>query len=123
MDARPRQLRPRTRQSENELDQPLSWQGNDPIARRTTDPVRTFETPLISFPAEITIPINSNIQVQLPKNCAQIAFIGVTAGCWASINGGGSRTIKDGFIYSGEFFSLQVVTDATGTATLQLAAY
>lgn len=123
MDGRYSRLRPRTRQGENELNQPLSWQGTDPMAARTTTPVRTFETPLITFPAEITVPINSNRTIPLPKNCAQIAFIGVKPGCFASINGGGARTIKDGFIYSGEFYSLQVATDATGTATIQLAAY
>ena len=123
MDGRPRQLRPRTRQADNELVQPIGWPGYDQIAQRTTNPVRTFETPFLFFPADISIPSNTRQTIQLPPNCAQIAFIDVVPGVWASINGGGSRLIKDGFVYNGEFSSLEVLTDATGLVTIQLAAY
>lgn len=106
-----------------ELNQPLGWQGLDPIAQRTTDPVRTFETPFVYFPADINIGVSTSIDIPLPPRCAQIAFINVTPNIVASINGGGARTIKDGFVYNGEFHSLQVATDAGGTCTIQLACY
>lgn len=123
MDGRNEARRPRTRQGQNELNQPVSWQGKDPIELRNVEPQRTFEVPLRTFPAEINIPINTFQNVQLPQNCAQIAFINVVAGVVVSINGGGQRTIKDGFIYNGEFSTLEVLTDATGTVTIQLAAW
>jgi hypothetical protein len=116
-------LRPRTRQDEDTHDQPIGWSGVDPIALRTQDPIRTFETPLVFFPQDIVIPVSSQISVPLPQRCYQIAFINLTPGVWASFNQGGARTIKDGFIYNGEFSTLDITTDAAGTCTLQLACY
>lgn len=123
MDGRQRVLRPRTRVTGEELDQPMSWQGLDTIAQRAVDPVRTFETPLVYFPAEILIPVGQVLTIPLPPRCAQIAFISLVPNVTASINGGGPRTVKDGFIYNGEFQSLQVATDATGTVLIQLGCY
>jgi len=87
------------------------------------DPVRTFETPLVYFPAEITIPANTQQLIQVPPRCVQIAFISLIPNVYASINGGGGRTIKDGYIYNGEFNSLEIVTDATGTVVIQFGCY
>jgi hypothetical protein len=101
----------------------MSWQGYDQTAQRQQVPTRTFEVPLRIFPEEITIPANTRQSIPLPQTCAQIAFINVVPGVWASFNGGGARTIKDGFVYNGEFQSLEVLTDATGSATIQLGAY
>lgn len=123
MDGRSRRLQPRTRQGTNELEQPQSWQGRDPIESRSKIPQSTFEVPFRYFPAEINIPINTQISIPLPNNCSQIAFINVTPGVIASINGGGTRTIKDGFVYNGEFSTLEILTDGTGTVTVQLAAW
>lgn len=116
-------LRPRTRMVRNELQQPIGWQGLDPMAARTVDPLRTFETPYVFFPAEIVIGINFTGSIPLPVRCGQIAFINVVPGVMASINGGGGRTIKDGFVYNGDFRSLDIQTDGTGGCTIQLACY
>lgn len=121
MDGRTPVLRPRTRQDEGGLVQPVGWIGND-MARKM-DPVRTFETPLVYFPAEIPIGSSAQQLIPVPPRCAQIAFISVIPGLFASINGGGSRTIKDGFVLNGEFSSLEVVTDATGSCLIQFACY
>lgn len=123
MDARSRWLRPRTLQSDNELTQPGSWQGVDPMANRVLNPVRTFETPLVYFPAEIQVGSSQTLNIPLPPRCAQIAFISVVPGLVASFNGGGTRTIKDGFVMNGEFTDLQVATDAAGSCLIQLGCY
>lgn len=123
MDARPRVLRPRTKMDNQQVDQPWGWSGIDPIAQRTMDPVRTFETPMVYFPAEIVIGASQTVDIPLPQRCCQIAFINLLPNVQASINGGGPRTIKDGFVYNGEFTMLQVSTDAGGAVTIQLAAY
>lgn len=123
MDNRNRYLRPRTMQGNNELVQPVGWPGRDPLEQRRTDPMRTFETPFIGFPADINIGINTTISIPLPPQCGQIAFLNVVPGVNASLNGGGGRTVKDGFIYTGDFSTLEVQTDATGTCTIQLATY
>ena len=123
MDSRNRALRPRTMQGNNELVQPVGWPGRDPLEQRRTDPTRTFETPFINFPAEINIPAATQISIPLPQQCGQIAFINVLPGVIASINGGGGRTIKDGYIYNGDFQTLEIVTDATGSCSVQLACY
>jgi hypothetical protein len=120
MDARPSRLRPQTRQELADLRIPLGWRGESTERR---DPVRTFETPLVMFPAEILIGNNFEGQVTLPANCAQIVFLDVIPGVAASLNGGGGRTIKDGFAYNGLFQSLYVVTDATGQCTIQTAGF
>ena len=123
MDSRPKQLRPRTIMRDTEVGQPAGWQGLDPMQQRTVDPVRTFETPLIYFPADIVIPANFNGSVPLPQRCCQIAFINLTANVWASFNSGGGRTMKDGFVMNGEFKTLDVATDALGGCLIQLGCY
>ena len=123
MDGRSRVLRPRTRQADNELLQPVGTSGYDPIASRTLDPVRTFETPLVYFPQEIVVGSGVVLDIPLPARCAQIAFISVIPNVQASINQGGPRTIKDGFVYNGEFTSLTVATDGAGSCIIQLACY
>lgn len=116
-------LRPRTVMRRDELAQPIGWQGLDPTAMRTTDPVRTFETPFVFFPAEIPVPAGFTGRIPLPPRCAQIAFISVVPNVAASFNGGGGRTIKDGFVMNGDFQSLDVVTDPGGSCIIQLACY
>lgn len=123
MDGRNAIRRPRTVQSTEPFTQAQGYPGMDPVSKRTMDPVRTFETPLTYFPADIAIPALTQITIPLPPRCFQVAFIDVLAGCWASFNGGGSRKIKDGFVYNGDISSLEVLTDATGAATIQLACY
>jgi hypothetical protein len=57
---------------------------------------------------------------ELPNNCVGVRFIGLVAGVTASINGGGLRTILNGDVLSGvEIQSIVIVTDATGTVTVQ----
>jgi len=116
-------LQPRTKQSNDALNQPIGWTGLDPIGNRTIDPVRTFETPLVFFPQDIVLPVNTIISIPLPPRCYQIAFISLVANVWASFNQGGARIVKDGFVYNGEFQTLDLVSDATGTCVIQLAAY
>jgi hypothetical protein len=123
MDGRNRALRPRTRMAEGPVSQPQGWSGIDQMAQRTLDPVRTFEVPFVYFPADILVPASTTINIPLPPRCAQIAFINVVPNVVASLNSGGARTIKDGFVYNGEFTSLQVATDAAGSCTIQLACY
>lgn len=124
MDGRYKVLRPRTRQSENDLNQSIGYLGGvTAIEQRVMDPVRTFETPLVGFPADVVVPSATVMDIPLPRNCAQIAFISVIPGVVASFNGGGARTIKDGFVYNGLFQSLQVSTDALGTCIIQLGAF
>lgn len=122
-DPRSHYLRPKTRTEIEPSRQAQGWPGNDPLENRPLNPARTFETPLQSFPADIVIgPLTQQI-INLPERCAQIAFISVIPGLQASINGGGGRTIKDGFVYNGEFRSLEVLTDATGSCIIQLGCY
>ena len=45
VDGRHPALRPRTRQDEKSLTQPVGWIGQD--MGRKMDPVRTFETPIV----------------------------------------------------------------------------
>lgn len=120
-DGRFRQLRPRTKGNDDTLHQPQGQPGREPPS--STAPVVTFETQLSSFPAEITVGASAQVNIPIPPRCAQVAFISVTPGTWASINGGGTRTIKDGFIYNGKILSLDIVTDGTGGCIVQLAAY
>ena len=115
--------RPRTKQDDKRFSQPVGWAGLDPIGKRTMDPVRTFETPLVFFPGDILVPANTTISIPLPQRCFQIAFINLIPGVFASFNGGGARTIKDGFVMNGEFSTLDVATDALGSVIIQLAAY
>jgi len=121
VDGRHPALRPRTRQDEKQLTQPIGWIGQD--MGRKMDPVRTFETPMVYFPAEITVGANTQQLIPVPPRCVQIAFISLVPNVFASINGGGGRTIKDGFVYNGEFNSLEIVTDATGTVLIQFGCY
>lgn len=121
VDGRYPRLRPRTQQDEKSLTQPVGWIGQD--MGRKMDPVRTFETPMVYFPAEIIIPANTQQLVTVPPRCVQIAFINLVPNVFASINGGGGRTIKDGYIYNGEFNSLEIVTDVAGTVTIQFGCY
>jgi hypothetical protein len=123
MDGRNKALRPRTINRLDRVDQPMGWPGINQLEQRQDAPIRTFETPLINFPADILIPSGFNGAVPLPPNCAQIAFLDVVPGVAASINAGGGRTIKDGFIYNGSFQSLSVATDALGSCTIQLAGW
>ena len=67
--------------------------------------------------------MNTIISIPLPPRCYQIAFINLTANVWASFNQGGARIVKDGFVYNGEFQTLDMVSDATGNCIIQLAAY
>jgi hypothetical protein len=99
----------------------LSFQGIQD--QRTVNPVKTFETPIVYFPADIVVIASSNLEIPLPPRCVQIAFISVTPNLVASFNGGGSRTIKDGFVMNGAFQSLQVATDVGGTCIIQLGCY
>jgi hypothetical protein len=117
------QLRTRTQMRKTELQQPQGWQGLDPMGLRTTDPVRTFETPSVYFPADINVPSGFAGRIPLPPRCNQIAFISVVPNVFASFNGGGGRTIKDGFAMSGEFQSLDVSVDAAGSCIIQLSCY
>lgn len=121
VDGRHPALRPRTRPDEKQMTQPVGWIGQE--RGRTMDPVRTFETPMVYFPAEITVGANSQLLIPVPPRCVQIAFISLVPNVFASINGGGGRTIKDGFVYNGEFSSLEIVTDATGTVLIQFGCY
>lgn len=123
MDARSKWLRPKTRQGDNELVQPASWQGQDSMANRVLNPVRTFETPLVFFPADIVIGASTVVNIPLPPRCCQIAFISLIPNVVASFNSGGGRTIKDGFVMNGEFTDLQVATDAGGSCIIQLGCY
>jgi hypothetical protein len=109
--------------NDNALEQPIGRSGLDPLQQQPIDPIRTFETPYVYFPAEIVVPINSVMQIPLPPRCGQIAFINLVPNVVASFNGGGGRTIKDGFVMNGVFNSLQVATDGTGTCTIQLACF
>lgn len=124
MDGRNTRLRPRT---VNRIDHPSGmpegWAGVDVTQQRQMDPQRTFETPLVFFGPDILIPPNTTMTVPLPDRCAQIAFINLVPGVFASINGGGGRTIKDGFVFNGDFHSLEVATDAAGSVTIQTAAW
>jgi len=118
-------LQPRTRMRRGEqLSQPMSYQGQDPMANRTIDPTRTFEVPFVYFPQEILIPPGvSGLSIPLPPRCAQIAFISLVPDVFASFNGGGGRTMKDGFVMNGEFTTLDISTGPAGTCLLQLACY
>lgn len=115
--------RPRTRMDQDDQRQPIGRSGLDPLQQQPMDPLRTFETPIVSFPADIAIPNNFNGPIQLPQRCVQIAFISLIPNVVASFNGGGSRTIKDGFVMNGLFNSLDVATDAGGSCIIQLGCY
>lgn len=121
MDSRQMRRRMVPRDAEN-LTQPIGYLGRDESERKGPA-IPTFETPLVTFPADIVIPGSFSGSVELPANCAQIAFISVIPNVVASLNGGGSRTIKDGFVYNGLFRSLQVATDAGGSCIIQVAAF
>ena len=107
--------------TEDPMQQPASWLGND--MGRIQDPVRTFETPIVFFPAEILVAASTQQLITVPPRCVQIAFIDLVPNVVASINGGGGRTIKDGFVYNGQFQSLEIATDATGTVKIQFGCY
>ncbi len=121
VDGRYPRLRPRTQQDEKSLTQPVGWIGQD--MGRKMDPVRTFETPIVNFPAEIVVGVGTQQLITVPPRCVQIAFIDLVPNVYASINGGGGRRVKDGFVYNGEFNSLEIATDATGTVVIQFGCY
>lgn len=123
MDGRYKALRPRTRGMISSIAQPEGWSGVDQTEQRTSTPTRTFETPLVYFPAEILVGPGETIDIPVPQRCAQVAFIDLVPNVAASINGGGARTIKDGFIYNGDISSLRVATDAAGTVKIQFACW
>jgi hypothetical protein len=87
------------------------------------DPLRTFETPIVFWGPDIVVPSNTTMSIPIPDRCCQIAFISLVPGVFASINGGGGRTIKDGFIFNGDIQSLEVATDAGGSVIVQCAAW
>lgn len=87
----------------------------------------TYEKPIIEFPADILIPLNAagssttlRAGQELPTNCVGLRFIDLTAGVWASINGGGLRKILGNDTFSGcEINSILILTDGTGLCTVQ----
>lgn len=87
----------------------------------------TYEKPIIEFYGDILIPVNAagsttqiRAGVELPNNCVGVRFINLIAGVTASINGGGLRTILNNDVLSGvEIQSIVLVTDGTGTVTIQ----
>jgi hypothetical protein len=89
----------------------------------------TYEKPIKEFFADIVVGPNSNITFRndgkndgtgLPSNCVGLRFIGLTTNVMISINGGGGRTVLNGDVITGSEISiLQVITDATGTVTIQ----
>ena len=123
MDGRNPWLRPRTTKTLEPSGAPEGWPGLDPLEQRNPNPMRTFETPLVWFPGDIAIPASTTASISLPQRCSQIAFLDVVPGVWANINGGGYRKIKDGFVYNGDFSSLEVQTDGAGSCTVQLASW
>lgn len=123
MDARAKIRRPLTRMGTGEVSQPVGPLGQPATYPNPTDPVRTLEVMFNQFPGDIAIGSNFAGMVTLPRNCGQIAFISVVPGVWGSFNGGGLRTVKDGFVLSGLFSSLYVQTDATGGCLIQLASF
>lgn len=123
MDGRYKALRPRTKNSLQRISQPEGWSGIDQTQQRQQDPLRTFETPLVYFPADILVGASQTLDIPVPQRCAQVAFVDVTPNVAASINGGGARVIKDGFIYNGDISSLSVATDGAGSCRIQLAAW
>lgn len=123
MDARALIRRPLTRMGTGEVSQPVGTLGQPATYPNPIDPVRTLEVMFNQFPGDIAVPSNFSGMIALPRNCGQIAFIDVIPGLWASFNGGGLRKQKDGFVLGGLFSSLYVQTDATGSCTIQLAAF
>lgn len=123
MDGRNTYLRPRTTKETKLGRQPEGWPGIDQFQQQPFNPLRTFETPLVFFPGDILVPALTIASIPLPERCAQIAFIDLIPGVQANINGGGYRTIKDGFVYNGAFQSLEVQTDAVGSVRIQLAGW
>jgi hypothetical protein len=89
--------------------------------------VVTYEKPITEFYADIVIPVNAAGSVttlrsgsELPNNCVGIRFINLVPGVTASINGGGLRQVLNGDVLSNcEIASIVIVTDATGTVTVQ----
>lgn len=87
----------------------------------------TYEKPIKEFPADIVIPVNpagstTNLRAnsELPNNCVGVRFINLVPGVTVSINGGGSRTVLNGDTLTGcEIDSILIITDATGTVTVQ----
>lgn len=84
----------------------------------------TYEKPILEFFADQTIgpSLTTTLRsgAELPNNCVGIRFIDLVAGVWASINGGGLRKIlNNDTLTNCEINSLVIVTDATGTVTIQ----
>lgn len=87
----------------------------------------TYEKPIVEFGGDISIPVNAAGSItalragqELPNNCVGIRFLNLIAGVTISINGGGLRTVLNNDVLSGcEINSMIVVTDATGTCTIQ----
>jgi hypothetical protein len=92
----------------------------------------TYEKPIKEWYPDILIPVNAagssttlRSGNELPNNCVGFRVIGTTANPFAggvsvSINGGGLRTVLNGDVYGNtEIDSIVIVTDATGTCTIQ----
>jgi hypothetical protein len=87
----------------------------------------TYEKPITEFTGDILVPVNAagssttlRAGNELPNNCVGLRFINLVAGVTASINGGGLRTILNNDVISGsEIQFIVIITDATGTVTVQ----
>lgn len=78
----------------------------------------TYEKPIVEFPAEVAVPINSDVLYKagdgvLPNSPVSITFTGVVGAPVYSINGGGARTMLNNSGYSGVMIrTLQIITGA-----------
>lgn len=84
----------------------------------------TYEKPIVEFPGDINIAASSSVLLrageELPRNCVGIRFINLIPTVLISVNGFPFRTVLNNDVFSGcEIRSLQVVTDAAGSVTVQ----
>ena len=121
VDLRFRQLQSRAPQDNGKTQRPDGLIGQD--IGRIQEWTNTFEVPFTWFGPDIVVNVNSTVSIAIPPRCMQVAFISLIPGVAASINGGGGRTIKDGFVFNGKITAVDVATDATGTVIVQLAGY
>jgi hypothetical protein len=118
MDSRNRYLRPRTRQTENELYQPIGSSGRDPA--QIVPAARVQEIPLDSFPAETVVGASVVAQIPLPNFCTGFRLVTLSGTVYCSINGGGPRVCLDNDLVSGaNIRSLQISTGAASGCTVQ----
>ena len=87
--------------------------------------IRTWEAPIVEFPADIVIGPNESRTLvaggELPVLCVGFRVVNLIPGCAVSINSGGPRTLLNNDAFSGaEIRSIQIATDSTGSLVLQV---